>query len=112
MAAKLDYRWNLRQVMASRGMFATTGLAAPLAERGISLSASQVYRLVTERPERLSLKALMALLDILDCTMEELIEPAAAAGRARSARRRAARTAVSATCAPDGPASPRPAADQ
>jgi DNA-binding Xre family transcriptional regulator len=83
MAAKLDYRWNLRQVMAARGMFATTGLAAPLAERGISLSASQVYRLVTERPERLSLKALMALLDILDCTMEELIEPATAAGQGK-----------------------------
>jgi DNA-binding Xre family transcriptional regulator len=83
MAAKLDYRWNLRQVMASRGMFATTDLARPLAARGISLSASQVYRLVTERPERLSLKALMALMDILDCTMEELIEPAAAAGQGK-----------------------------
>ncbi|MDQ2874453.1 MAG: helix-turn-helix transcriptional regulator, partial [Actinomycetota bacterium] len=56
MARKLDYRWNLRQVMASRGMFATTDLAGPLAQRGIRLSSSQVYRLVTERPERLSLK--------------------------------------------------------
>ena len=26
MARKLDYRWNLRQVMAARGMFATTDL--------------------------------------------------------------------------------------
>ena len=34
MTRKLDYRWNLRQVMASRGMFATTDLAGPLAERG------------------------------------------------------------------------------
>jgi hypothetical protein len=33
---------------------------------------------VVERPERLSLKALMALLDILDTTMDELIEPVAA----------------------------------
>ena len=56
MARKLDYRWNLRQVMASRDMFATTDLIEPLAERGIHLSSSQVYRLVTERPERLSLK--------------------------------------------------------
>ncbi|MGH3920415.1 MAG: helix-turn-helix domain-containing protein [Pseudonocardiaceae bacterium] len=79
MARELDYRWNLRQVMASRGMFATTDLSAPLAERGIRLSSSQVYRLVVERPERLSLKVLMALLDILGCTMEELIEPVAAA---------------------------------
>ena len=70
MAARLDYRWHLRQVMASRGMFATTDLIGPLAERGIRLSSSQVYRLVVERPERLSLKILMALLDILDCTMD------------------------------------------
>lgn len=79
MAAKLDYRWHLRHVMARRNMFATTDLVVPLAERGIHLSASQVYRLVVERPERLSLKILMALLDILDCSMEELIEPVAAA---------------------------------
>ena len=75
MARKLDYRWNLRQVMAAHGMFATTDLIDPLAARGITLSSSQVYRLVVERPERLSLKILMALLDILDCQMEELIEP-------------------------------------
>jgi DNA-binding Xre family transcriptional regulator len=83
---KLDYRWNLRQVMATRGMFQTTDLAGPLAERQIGLSSSQVYRLVTERPERLSLKVLMALIDILDCTMDDLIEPAAAARPARKAR--------------------------
>lgn len=79
MAPKLDYRWHLRQVMAARGMFATTDLIAPLAQRGITLSSSQVYRLVTERPERLSLKVLMALLDILDTTMAELVEPIATA---------------------------------
>jgi len=78
MSRKLDYRWHLRRVMADRGMFATTDLLAPLAERGIRLSSSQVYRLVVERPERLSLKILMALLDILDATMDELIEPVAA----------------------------------
>lgn len=75
MERRLDYRWHLRQLMAGRDMFSTTDLLAPLAERGVKLSASQVYRLVVERPERLSLKILMALLDILDCTIEELIEP-------------------------------------
>jgi len=80
MTAKLDYQWHLRQVMATHDMFSTTDLLAPLAERGITLSSSQVYRLVVERPERLSLKILMALLDILDCTMEDLIEPVAAVG--------------------------------
>src|SRR5689334_16287745 len=90
MASKLDYRWHLRQVMATRGMFSTTDLAGPLAQRGITLSSSQVYRLVTERPERLSLKILMALLDILDCSMDDLIEPVAAAGPARRTGKAAA----------------------
>lgn len=76
--ARLDYCWNLRNVMADHQMFATTDLIDPLAQRGIRLSSSQVYRLVTERPERLSLKVLMALLDLFDCSMEELIEPVAA----------------------------------
>ena len=54
------------------------------------LSSSQVYRLVVERPERLSLKILMALLDILDCTMEDLIEPVVRPGRRRTRTEKAA----------------------
>jgi DNA-binding Xre family transcriptional regulator len=87
MPAKLDYHWHLRKVMADRGMFATTDLIEPLDKRGITLSSSQVYRLVVERPERLSLKILMALLDILDCTMDDLIEPAASAGAITRAKK-------------------------
>ncbi|GAA4957020.1 DNA-binding Xre family transcriptional regulator [Nonomuraea thailandensis] len=86
MTGALDYRWRLREVMAARGMFSTTDLRPPLAERGVDLSASQVYRLVAEKPERLSLRTLMALLDILDCTMEDLIEPLPPRRR-RAARR-------------------------
>ncbi|MHB8451796.1 MAG: helix-turn-helix domain-containing protein [Mycobacteriales bacterium] len=86
MAPKLDYRWNLRQVMAARGLFATTDLIGPLANRGVHLSSSQVYRLVVDRPERLSLKVAMALLDILDCALDELIEPTAAAAPARRSK--------------------------
>ncbi|WP_031185828.1 helix-turn-helix domain-containing protein [Streptomyces sp. NRRL F-5635] len=88
MAAKLDYHWHLRKVMADRGLFSTTGLIPLLDKRGITLSSSQVYRLVVERPERLSLRILMALLDILDCTMDDLIEPvadAAATSRTKKA---------------------------
>jgi DNA-binding Xre family transcriptional regulator len=90
MTRRLDYRWHLRQVMAGRGMFATTDLIGPLADRGIRLSSSQVYRLVAERPERLSLKILMALLDILDCSLEDVIEPVAAPGAAGTRKKRAA----------------------
>ena len=86
MVRKLDYRWHLRQVMADRGMFATTDLIPPLLARGIRLSSSQVYRLVVDRPERLSLKILMALCDILDASMTELIEPVAAGGLARNTK--------------------------
>lgn len=89
MAAKLDYRWHLRTVMADRGMFQTTDLIGPLAQRGIQLSSSQVYRLVVERPERLSLKILMALLDILHCSMDELIEPVAAASETTARTKKA-----------------------
>jgi DNA-binding Xre family transcriptional regulator len=83
MTAKLDYRWRLRELMATRGMFSTTDLRPRLLERNIDLSPSQVYRLVVERPERLSLKVLMALMDILGCRMDELIEPVAAFGGGR-----------------------------
>jgi DNA-binding Xre family transcriptional regulator len=85
MTANLDYRWKLREVMATRGLFQITHLRPKLAERGIRLSDSQVYRLVTDKPERLNLKILMALLDILGCRMDDLIEPAAvAAGKAKN----------------------------
>jgi DNA-binding Xre family transcriptional regulator len=67
-------RWHLRQVMASRGMFATSDLVAPLAERGVVLSREQVYRLVTGTPERLNTRALAALCDILDVGVADLIE--------------------------------------
>jgi DNA-binding Xre family transcriptional regulator len=86
MSARLDYQWHLRQVMATRGMFSTTDLHGPLSERGIKLSSSQVYRLVVDRPERLSLKILMALLDILDCDMADLIEPVAVARPGRKTK--------------------------
>ncbi|MFF4237988.1 helix-turn-helix domain-containing protein [Actinomadura geliboluensis] len=73
--ADLDYGWRLREVMAERGMFSTTELRPLLAARGVELSASQVYRLVVDKPERLNLRTLMALLDILDCAMDDLIKP-------------------------------------
>lgn len=75
MTAKLGYRWHLRKVMATKDMFATTDLQPLLQKRGVKLSSAQVYRLVVQTPERLSLKTLVALCDILDCTPDDLIEP-------------------------------------
>jgi len=69
----VGYAWNLRKVMAGHGMFNTSDLVPLLRERGIDLSASQVHRLVTGTPERLSLPVLAALCDIFDTDAAELI---------------------------------------
>jgi DNA-binding Xre family transcriptional regulator len=74
MAATTAYRWHLRRLMAGKDMYATTQLGPLLAERGITLSREQVYRLVTGIPERLSLATLAALCDILGCQPGDLIE--------------------------------------
>lgn len=70
---KVSYQWRLREVMAEHQMYATTELVPLLAERGIVLSASQVHRLVTSTPERLSLPILAALCDIFAVDAAELI---------------------------------------
>ena len=74
MNKKMGIRWNLRKLMADRGLFQTTDLVPRLAERGIHLPREQVFRLVTQVPQRLSTDALAALCDILDCTPNDLIE--------------------------------------
>jgi DNA-binding Xre family transcriptional regulator len=85
---EVDYRWHLRQLMANRGLFSTTDLAPLLAERGIELSAAQVYRLVTGTPERLNLHVLAALCDALGCSPTDLVEPVVVTG-AKQIRRTA-----------------------
>lgn len=70
---QVTYRWRLREVMAEHQMYATTELVSLLAERGITLSASQVHRLVTSTPERLSLPILAALCDIFAVDAAQLI---------------------------------------
>ncbi len=101
----IKYHWHLRQVMANRGLFATTQLAPLLAERGIELSPAQVHRLVTQVPERLSLPILVALCDALECSSEDLIEryEVTATGR----RRRTAGTPDPDAVAPTVPKRPR-----
>ncbi len=78
-----DHQWHLREVMAARGLFTTTGLVPRLADRGITLSASQVHRLVTGIPGRLSLPVLAALCDIRHVTPDDLITVTAGPASAR-----------------------------
>ncbi|MET7356576.1 helix-turn-helix domain-containing protein [Streptomyces mirabilis] len=73
MPRQISYRWRLRELMAARGMFTVAELMPHLTERGITLSSSQVHRLVSGTPERLSLPVLATLCDILDCTPTDLI---------------------------------------
>jgi len=69
----VDYEWRLRVLMAENGMFKAIELAPRLAEHGIRLSDSQVWRLVTGRPERLNLRLLVVLCEILGCEPGELV---------------------------------------
>ncbi|MCL2455790.1 MAG: helix-turn-helix transcriptional regulator [Micrococcales bacterium] len=71
---QVSFRWNLRQVMAARGIFKTSDLVAPLHERGIEISRQMVHRIVTGTPQRINVDLLAALCDILDCTPDDLLE--------------------------------------
>ncbi|HEY5389715.1 MAG TPA: helix-turn-helix transcriptional regulator [Solirubrobacteraceae bacterium] len=74
----VDYEWRLRVVMAEHGMFRAADLAPRLAEHGIRLSDSQVWRLVTGRPERLNLRVLVVLCEILECEPGDLVRSSSA----------------------------------
>ena len=76
-------------LLAERGIFASKPLVPLLAEYGIRLSESQIWRLVTGKPERLNLHVLVVLCKILDCTPNDLIRPIEATGSARLERRSA-----------------------
>jgi DNA-binding Xre family transcriptional regulator len=77
MKRKVGYAWRLREMMAARRVYTATDLVPLLRDRGIDLSASQVHRLVSGTPERLSLQVLAALCDILSCTPADLVSTTA-----------------------------------
>ncbi|OZD88707.1 MULTISPECIES: helix-turn-helix domain-containing protein [Nocardiaceae] len=78
MKRTVDYTWRLPELMAAHGMHNSTDLIPRLLERGIALSRPQVYRLVTQRPERVSLQMMAALCDIFGCGMQDLVTVTAA----------------------------------
>lgn len=73
MSRTPGYTWRLRPVMAAHGIWKTSDLGPLLTERGVVLSAAQIYRLAAKIPERLSLRTLAALCDIFGCTPNDLI---------------------------------------
>lgn len=70
--------WRLRTLMAERGMFQTTDLVEPLRQAGVVLSREQVFRLVTQAPQRLNMDVFAALCTILECEPNDLIQVTAA----------------------------------
>jgi DNA-binding Xre family transcriptional regulator len=81
----MGIEWHLRLKMAEQGMFHTSDLVPLLAERGVDLSREQVFRLVTQPPQRLSMDTLAALCDVLDCQPGDLIEVKKVSRSARKA---------------------------
>ena len=78
MSRHVTMQWNLRQVMADRGLFQTSELVPLLADRGIHLSREHVYRLVAKTPQRVNLDIVAALCDALACSPGDLMTPVVA----------------------------------
>lgn len=73
MIVDISTSWNLRPLLAAQGIFQTSKLKPLLEDRGIELSREQVYRLVTQPPQRVRLDVLAALCDALECSLSDLI---------------------------------------
>lgn len=74
MSRTVSMKWNVRQVMAARGIFQTSELVPLLEERGIHLTRQYVHRVVTTAPQRINTDLLAALCDILECTAADLLQ--------------------------------------
>jgi DNA-binding Xre family transcriptional regulator len=73
MRREIQYHWRVREHMARAGMRNSRDLVGPLRERGITLSESQIYRIVGQEPERIAFKVLVALCDIFGIEAGDLI---------------------------------------
>lgn len=73
MKRNVGYTWHLAELMARHGLHNTTDLIPLLAERGIDLSPAQTYRIVTGKPERVSLHTVAAICDIFECEVADLV---------------------------------------
>lgn len=90
MKRDIEYRWRVRELMARHGMRNTRELVAPLRERGITLSESQIYRMVSQNPERISFQLLAALCDIFAVEANELFTFTATDARTKRQKQAAA----------------------
>lgn len=83
MKREIEYRWRVRELMARHGIRNTRELVGPLRECGITLSESQIYRLVSQNPERISFQLLAALCDVFGVGANEQFTFTATDARSR-----------------------------
>lgn len=73
MKRQLQYKFRVRELMARAGMRNSRDLVDPLRDRGITLSESQIYRLVSQNPDRIAFQMLVSLCDIFGVEVNELL---------------------------------------
>lgn len=83
MRREVEYHWHVRELMARMGMRNSRDLVEPLRDRGITLSESQIYRIVAQDPERIAFKVLVALADIFRVEVNDLVTYTATDTRAQ-----------------------------
>ncbi|MCT1549017.1 helix-turn-helix domain-containing protein [Brevibacterium casei] len=103
MTKTVAYHWHLRKVMNEHGMQSTTDLVPLLADRGVVMTSTQVYRIVVGQPERLNMQFLAALCDIFGVTPSDLIAPYVA-----SSSQRGRKTGTTGAATPPKPSKNRP----
>ena len=86
MKRTVGYAFRIRELMARAGMRNSRDLVEPLRDRGITLSESQIYRLVSQDPERIAFQVFAAFCDIFDVTPNELLHVTGAAARTTRTR--------------------------
>lgn len=69
----VETTWHLRRLMADHGLFKTTDLLPLLRQYGVELSREQVFRLVTQKPERANMNVIGAVCAAFNCTPADLI---------------------------------------
>lgn len=88
MKRQIQYTFHIREMMARVGIHTSRDLVGPLRDRGITLSESQINRIVAHNPERVSFQVLAALCDVFGVEMNELVTYTSA--EVKTTRRRAA----------------------
>ncbi|ROS56581.1 helix-turn-helix transcriptional regulator [Frigoribacterium sp. PhB118] len=78
MNRQIDWNFRVRELMARAGMRNSRDLVEPLHERGITLSESQIYRLVSQNPDRISFQVFVSLCDIFNVEPNDLLTYTAA----------------------------------